>query len=136
MKDLFVPYEQSLELKNLSFNESCFAYYYHENFIYWIKDSKRQYDDCKNEYFNRVEIACPTFQQAFKFFRDKYKLEIDFTFHTDYLKSGDKNVYEICIQDYTFDKLYLITPLNGYKTYEQAELETIKHLIKIVNEKI
>lgn len=27
MNELFVPYEESLELKELSFDEPCFAYY-------------------------------------------------------------------------------------------------------------
>ena len=128
MKDLFVPYEIALKLKELGFDEECLGWYAKDivprnvNGVFIGKHFSTSY---------KIGCYAPLYQQAFKFFREKYKLEIDFTFHTDYLKSGDKNVYEICIQDYTFDKSYLITPLNGYKTYEEAELEAIKHLIKI-----
>lgn len=136
MKDLFVPYEQSLELKNLSFNESCFAYYYHENFIYWIKDSKRQYDDCKNEYFNRVEIACPTFQQVFKFFRDKYGLDVNYRFciSTSYIPTIHFTKEEGL--KYKCNEMLKFFNIRLFESKEEAELEVIKFLIKIINEKI
>ena len=66
MKD-FVPYNESLELKELGFDEPCLDCYH----IYgkrWEMRLNKQ---------STIEGAClaPTFSQAFRFFRDNFNLE-------------------------------------------------------------
>ena len=60
MQNLFVPSEQSSELKQLGFDEPCFGYYENDVLILCY-DSKQD---------NELILNCtaPTFSQAFTFF--------------------------------------------------------------------
>lgn len=132
IEELFLPYNESLELKKLGFNEPCFASI--DNF------SKTPYIPSKGgKYINsefllkRNKAACPLYSQAFKFFRDNYKLESEFkkveegyTFHC--FKNQEELVKSISKLFDDNRKKYV------YQTYEEAELECIKQLIKIVKE--
>ena len=109
----FVPYEPSLALKELGFNESCLG-----NFA----------DDEKHTLFtngNRPgKVDAPTFSQAFRWFREKYGLFYYITTHdsTDfewYVYDKDQNEWE---DDTT------------QNTYEEAELACLIKLIEIANE--
>ena len=75
MKELFVPYQESLELKELGFEEPCFGHYNDlELSIYWADA-----DDIGNLSIHQsgnditnYECLAPLFSQIFKWFRDKY----------------------------------------------------------------
>jgi hypothetical protein len=72
MNKEFVPYEESLALKELGFDEPCNTCYdklemtasYGENVF-----------DYKNYNTSGYIVSRPTFSQAFKWFREKYLLE-------------------------------------------------------------
>ena len=64
MKHEFVPYEQSLALKELGFDEPCLATWNGETLDMSLRISS---DDC----FTKA----PTFSQAFRWFREKYNLK-------------------------------------------------------------
>ena len=109
MESLFCPYEQALALKELGFNESCFGLYpppiktvslHH----YGLLSAKEQ-------------ILAPLYQQAFRWFREKYGLYsvIDGLEGRLYYKITQTNEYS-----------------KEYNTYEEAELECLKKLIEIV----
>ena len=120
----FIPYELALELKNLGFNEECFAFYGLSRDDYkTIRLSIFQ--NLKTDYLSDVhhlDVTCdaPLFQQAFRFFREKYKLlsfvDID-------------SSYRIYCDDIKFD---LDIDSIIFKTYEEAELECLVKLIEIV----
>ena len=76
MKKEFVNYEMALALKELEVDEPCFTYYYNitgklrtnlsiDIDDIWIPGSIKKLG---------ITLA-PTFSQAFRFFREKYKLE-------------------------------------------------------------
>ena len=68
MNKEFVPYEQALELKELGFDEPCFGYY---NVDPQFKTPPfNMVKPFKNEWC----LPAPLYQQAFRFFREKYKL--------------------------------------------------------------
>jgi hypothetical protein len=114
----FAPYEPSLNLKELGFNEPCFAWYDGRY------PSSINQDYCKNseEWLNTIHCATPTFSQAFRFFREKYDLF---------------GVVEGKGYDY---KRYYVYSINGkwhpsrpgLDTYEEAELACLIKLIEIV----
>ena len=114
MKDL-VPHQESYELKQLGFDEPCFRF---QNNISHIIEEKGWLN------WNEVEqfVSLPTFSQAFRFFRKKYRL-------CGYVEG----MYPWC--------RYYINSNNdrweGHKerTYEEAELECIRKLIQIVKQK-
>ena len=114
----FAPYEPSLNLKELGFNQPCFAWYDGRY------PSSINQDYCKNseEWLNTIHCATPTFSQAFRFFREKYDLF---------------GVVEGKGYDY---KRYYVYSINGkwhpsrpgLDTYEEAELACLIKLIEIV----
>ena len=68
MKDLFVPYEQSLELRELGFDEICLTHYWgndilNEAYGGWMKNSNTKY------------VMSPTWEQAFKWLYQKLDIE-------------------------------------------------------------
>jgi hypothetical protein len=60
----FVPYDIALELKQLGFNESCFALFINGKFHFIF--SEHQLDTI---------VLAPTFSQAFRWFRENHKLD-------------------------------------------------------------
>ena len=119
MQNLFVPYEQALELKQLGFDKDCFGYYENDVLILCY-DSKQDYELLLN-------CTAPLYSQAFKFFREKYK------FHAE-IRSYTAKYFTIIIQELKDIVRYL--EYGGidlkFNTYEEAELECLKKLIEIV----
>ena len=73
MKNEFITYEQSVALKELGFNEDCFA-------VYSEHDETRVYN--QSDIREGLTIPAPLYQQAFRWFREKYKLHS--YIHSDY----------------------------------------------------
>ena len=136
MKD-FVPYEQSLELKELGFDEPCFANYtvIPEDKIDWFTipeqgiTDKTSFGSSKNYNSKSFEeegtISAPTYSQAFKWFREKHKIH-------SFIDCKWKNIgWEYELVD--LNKMEKISCIGnyGYKTPEEAELECLKKLIEI-----
>jgi len=111
MKD-FVLYPEALELKQLGFDEPCFGWFASDRTL--VKEVTEKTDF----------TLAPTFSQAFRFFREEYNL------HNGIYPYYDE--YEFQIKDF---RLPTNTPINGgLMKYEQAELQCLQHLIKIVKE--
>ena len=131
MKEQFIPYELALELKELGFNEGVLAQYRVDGYLCWGKDdcslgSDISDEDYKNNCFSEFGCRAPLWQQAFRFFREKYGLH-----------------YIICkniqMDGYGYREVILIpcTEENEntiFKTYEEARLECLKKLIEIAKE--
>ena len=119
MEREFVPYDLALELKELDFDEPCFAIYgKSEGYLFKIHTDK--FDTVDELHF----IKAPTFSQAFRFFREKYGLH-----------------YIICkniqMDGYGYREVVLIPYMEEnentiFKTYEEAELACLVKLIDIV----
>jgi hypothetical protein len=128
MEKEFIPYEQALVLKELGFDEPCFGYYVglgdnnEEQFkLLQIQSEKGQFEWTDNVY------QAPTYQQAFRWFREKYNIEC----HIKSLYEQRENKgYYFGIDDYTNRDFYS----KPYYSYEEAELECLKKLIEIVKE--
>jgi hypothetical protein len=110
MEDLFAPYQESLDLKELGFDEECLAFYNST-----LKTpNELLYPQYGGEVGNwNVEnhlISAPIYQQAFRWFREKYDLFISITH---------------------YENGYSINDLRRFNTYEEAELACLKMMIKI-----
>ena len=145
MKNEFIPYEQSLALKELGFGEKCFGYYYHPAYskqtilIDSVLDPNHTYF---NEFpekgdfpiignYNKQFISAPLYQQAFRWFREKYNLYISLNKY----KSPDILI-PILVYSHIYDENDNICITVGeFKTYEEAELECLKKLIEICQKK-
>ena len=117
MEKEFIPYEQALELKELGFDDPCYAYYEY--------DTKLVYTSIVSQNTNsfwvlaKGIISAPLYQQAFRWFRDK---GIRFFISSRLYDIG--LVHKVNIQDSTF-------VFYDFNTYEEAELACLKKLIEI-----
>jgi hypothetical protein len=102
----FVPYEEALALKELEFDEPCFA-------VYSEHDKTRVYEE--SSIVEGLKIQAPLYQQAFRWFREKYGY-----YYPIHRTTNNTN-----------QVLYSIGPYAGdYFTYEEAELACLKKLIE------
>jgi hypothetical protein len=130
MNNEFVPYDIALAMKELGFDEKCYGYYteHKEYFYFDVDDLSSAYTkNMNNQIVNSVddlECTAPLYQQAFRWFREKYDLHIG-----------------ICHQvngkfDCWANKGNLLE--NGkycdIDSYEEAELACLRKLIEIVNQ--
>ena len=132
MKNEFIPYAQALELKELGFDEPCFATFYKKELSQYpnSREEETGFNITPFELVKNTEvvgliadtITAPTFSQAFRFFREKYDLDVISKPHIRKTKK------------------YVCDPVNirleAKNTYEEAELECLKKLIQIIKEKL
>lgn len=69
MEKEFVTYEQALALKELGFDEPCFTHYLKKILLNNLVTV-----DTINSKFDNSRCSAPLYQQAFRFFREKYNL--------------------------------------------------------------
>jgi hypothetical protein len=115
----FIPYEEALALKELGFNEPCLGFYrvFSDGDIELLINSN---SDMRH-------LEAPTFSQAFRFFRKKYKLS-----GTPQYFTGGYYCYTINDMKDTEKSNRLFTE---FESYEEAELACIIKLIEIVKNK-
>ncbi len=124
MNKEFIPYEQALALKELEFDEPCFGYY---------KDMKGEkvllYDTMDFD----GECNTPLYQQAFRWFREKYNLRGFIGFRPN-VKQFDYHIYDMSLSGKEYVKQRTMEEFNKdpkVGTYEEAELACLKKLIEI-----
>jgi hypothetical protein len=146
MKDLFVSYEQALQLKELGFNEPCLKVGNPNGHILWkfmdvldvegvdIGDiMKEKFDDrlftfdaLTSRWASGAFVEIPLKTQVFKWFREKYNI-------IGLIEGGFDiiNIFTYCIWEGFKDKFYD----DYYGTYEEAEDVLINILIDKVKNK-
>ena len=132
----FLPYEQALALKELGFDEPCFGTYLSSLQSDWKvyelileMGMNEKFEDNRNVYLSEGACSAPTFSQAFDFFREKYGLEGVTQRAEDFIW------YKWIIHRYNENAKKYVADWYEYKTYEEAELECIKILIEITENK-
>jgi hypothetical protein len=118
MNTEFIPYEQALTLKELGFDKPCFGYWKSKN---WLIQEKTRTDG-----YTHADQECPApiYQQAFKWFREKYNLS-SWIYNSDMTK-----FFYTILQNGRIVKSH-----NSSTTYEEAELACLIKLIEIVKNK-
>jgi len=121
----FISYEQALALKELGFDEPCFGYYDGNHNLQFMYNGKpEKFTERRMGVSDSIWvgwISAPLYQQAFRWFREKYGYLSnihDFNGNFKATLSGNCN----WLGSWT-------------KTYEEAELECLKKLIEIVKNK-
>ena len=125
VESLFCPYEQALKLKELEFDEECLASYHNTKIIGYEKESWLVLNEDSDQFLESTFICkAPLWQQAFRFFKEKYML------------SGEiyifKNFWNFDIEDINNSIQLYTSDITSYSTYEEAELECLVKLIEIV----
>jgi hypothetical protein len=122
-KDL-VPYQPSLDMKELGFDEPCFGYYNGQG--NYIGEEGKMNSNCNKLGMHGTYCTAPTFSQAFRFFREKYKLVFNFISYS--IVKPREYHWSITWNDEA--------KASGIvKTYEEAELACLLKLIEIVKNK-
>lgn len=118
MKKEFVPYEESLALKELGYDEPCIAHFRKpENVLIFLGHGLAgvRYSWVEDE----GEVLSPIYQQVFRWFRDKgYGIEV-------YSKSSENKEWY-----FLFKKGTITTGDIIYSNQEEAELACLKSLIE------
>ena len=118
LNELFIPYEESVELKELGFDEPCFGFY--DESLYF-PNNENQYGTFCNQPLDVPSCSAPLYQQAFRWFREKYGLRF-------FIQSGMSDLgefFKVIFPDGEQRNM-------SYNTYEEAELACLKKLIEIV----
>jgi hypothetical protein len=124
MNKEFAPYEPSLALKELGFDEPCLMYFSDKS-KELLSLSERDISFVQGT-SNSTFTKAPLFQQAFRWFREKHSLKSWVQEHT-----ADTFIYEIrphVLTQYKQGETYV------YTNYEEAELACLKKLIEIVKQ--
>ena len=121
----FVPYQQSLELKEIGFDEPCLAKYNRES--NFVLDNSSLFCRNKHPLLDKLnQVSTPFYQQAFKWFRNKYKL-----FSSIERESAEHFFCNYSIKEY--DGIKNIDHRGkGYRKEEEAELACLNKLIEII----
>jgi hypothetical protein len=168
MNKEFIPYEPALALKELGFNEPCLSYYFsdgifndaseEDDILYpgdprFHSDTNSSLSEYLEDELKYNAIAAPLYQQAFRWFREKYSLvhEISWSKYKGGL-NFDYDVFSLVLPtddelgdeddiasdksmetyDSLVDKDFRHHESN---TYEEAELACLNKLIEIAKNK-
>jgi len=135
MEKEFVPYAESLELKELGFDEHCFGFFNYKGSIRRYTNFDGELNDFQTLKNSSITMgnewcAAPTFSQSFRWFREKYEL-------MGHVEKGYRptNYYPI-IHLILQKESHKYNPSLWFNTYEEAELACLRKLIEIVKTKI
>lgn len=160
MEKQFVPYELAVKLKELGFDEECFAFYLENrngNISLEFGEGTQyrthrpyenvRYDKITNSHSKTFEnrlyncrCTSPIWQQAFDWFREKYGL-FHFEDHRCNSHDGNSKIYWFGIKQFkeapfgSIVKVGLIE-LGCFKTYESARLACLEKLIELTTPSI
>ena len=128
MEYLFVPPKQSLQIKELGFDEPCLGRHYYKE-SYPMLNPQSEETELVFEFGQYIKqtdvtILSPTFAQAFTFFREKYGLYIQ----PNRIVDSEGIWYYFSISTKRTDVC------EGSFIYEEAELACLTKLIEIVKE--
>ena len=126
---------EALEMMKLGFDELCFKFYinnpevFASDEIFRFRGIEEDIRRKNSHFFDSKEIiTAPLYQQAFRWFREKYKLE-GVVQQAEYF-----TWYKCTINQYNEDGKKYVADWFEYQTYEKAELECLKKLIQIVKD--
>ena len=123
MNKEFVPYEPSLDLKELGFDEPCFAGYstLTEKIEFYSKPLLTR---------DSFTVDAPTYSQAFRWFKKEYGIFVSIV--PNKYGSLDSFIGWIYIPLNGSTKDIDVGGRKGYNTPEETELDCLRKLIEIV----
>ena len=139
MRKEFIPQEKALALKELGFDEPCWAWWHIED-----RDTRYCYSEQRSPIINSREteiIGLPTFQQAFEFFEEKFglysEIQIDKTTEPKWCFTISKfigNPNDLAEKEWGWENV----PVDNwylYRTRKEAELVCLSKIIEASKEK-
>lgn len=151
----YVPYEESLSLKEIGFDEPCISVfrgkspYYDKMISGYESDIVRDTEFSKNSEFDSIFVTNksnpnwwltrPTYRQTFKWFRDEHQLfheiQVDQTTEPKFCFTIAKfvgNPKDLTEREWCWENIPNDETWGLYRTYEEAELACLKKMITII----
>jgi len=134
MEKEFIPFELSLKMKQLGFDEPCFAFYNYNSQLCRYMNPDKDWNNLNHQQLKNSKITipnthtAPTFSQAFRWFREKYNLHIN--------KTGNNYFTSFNMTESKIEVLSFVRYTDTENHYEEAELACLIKLIEIVKEKL
>ena len=148
IKELFITYESAYRLRELGFDEPCFAYYDYYNgrghlcepkiYTNWFQKLMSKIFKKNTEYFHQFYVdyltddcgcSAPTYQQAFNWLREQYGCQ--YQIH-QWLDNKKYIIRQSLLEKDTNETIF-----NGYieefETYEKAEEKCIEYFIDLID---
>jgi hypothetical protein len=128
MEKEFAPYEQSLALKELGFDEPCLGRWLIITEWEAPTGEIRLQLGVVVECYDKNQCTAPLYQQAFRWFREKHKL-----YHTiNMFGDWDKPQYSYLVSGRTMNNPAHMWHFEDKDSHEEAELACLIKLIEIV----
>ena len=135
MEKEFVPYELAVKLKALGFSNSYSIGGYQGGAVFYYEEGKLYYDGrpMYSSDSHAGQIDAPLYQQAFRWFRDKFDLysHVRESYSFDNTLEFVSQINGSYVNHGISDK-----PINRFDTYEEAELACLTKLIEIVEKEL
>lgn len=135
----FIPYEQALAVKELGFDENCFCYYELQGKELVFREIKNTIiSNWRDSFMKFSQCSAPTYQQAFRWFREKYNLYHFISSESDSARMSASIRKKIVTDDSKFEFWSIIeyvrakkaSPYNTFENHEESELECLKKMIE------
>ena len=123
MNKEFVDYKTALALKELGFDEPCWAWWHIEDC-----DTRFCYSEQRSPIINSREtevVGLPTYSSAFRWFREKYDIHCEFFV-------DDSKTFGFLISQFVGDERVDKPIQRKYLTYEESEEVCLNKLIEMV----
>lgn len=123
-----IPYDQAIDIKKLGFNRFCLGWYLNDR-----KLNKKISISYFKHIFKRMGCTAPTYYQAFKWFREELG-------YTSWIEQTGKSEFDYRYSYKIHGRGAFHSPIHSNsisvysRTYEKAELDLLKELIKIAHE--
>jgi hypothetical protein len=128
MNKEFILYEQALALKELGFDKPCLGGYIRFRGSETFELAFYKYRNVDFNTTSNIYVSAPLYQQAFRWFREKYGLE------GTPQRAEDFMWYKWIIHLYNENGKKYVANWYEYKTYEEAELACLIKLIEITKQ--
>ncbi len=129
MKNLFVPFDIAVKLKEKGFKELCFGCY--QNSTQDLSFLRVGINWCEN--ISEFETYAPTYDQVVNWFREKHNIIIEARLDT-YSLNAFKNLGEPCFKfkGFVFCMNTGEYPSENYETKEDAMMKAITIALKLI----
>jgi hypothetical protein len=134
----FVPYEQALALKELGFESPYPIGEYQGGKVFYYEKGELYYDGrpMYSSDAHSGQLLTPLYQQAFRWFREKYNLDAWVQPFTLQKSNGDLYLPDETYSYFIFKYGVYVGDGVDFLEPEEAELECLKNLIEIVKQQL
>jgi hypothetical protein len=127
----FVPYEEALALKEIGFDERCMGHYWEG--LFYFQTTHHHPSTMPN---SSESCLAPLYQQAFRWFREKYNIDAWVQPFTSEKSNGDLYLPDETYSYFIFKYGVWVGDGVDFLEPEEAELECLKKLIEIVKKQL